>query len=274
MTLIAGADPVTSFIHIGDTRLLLARDAGFKDWPEFESALLGKPPARRGYAGDAKKVRLLRDLSPQEWDEAAGDVEGIEANGHVTDAMLEQIASLSRVTALNLEGCGHVTDEGLRHLARMPQLRHLNLTGCAITDPGLRVLRNLPDLRSLEIYHHEAITDAGIANLAESSLLERVSLMGTATGDGAIAALTGKPRLRMLMCQDAQATDAGFAALSRSASIEHIWGRNCRKLTRAGFEALSTMPSLRGLAVSCMNLDDQALSALPKFPALREIVPI
>ena len=62
--------------------------------------------------------------------------------------------------------------------------------------------------------------------------------------------------------------------MSRSASIEHIWGRNCRKLTRPGFEALSTMPSLRGLAVSCMNLDDQALSALPKLPALREIVPI
>src|SRR6266849_4187320 len=395
MTLIAGADPVTSFIHIGDTRLLLARDAGFKDWPEFEAALLGKPPARRGYTADAKKLRLLRSLSPQEWDEAAErDIEGIEANGHVTDALLEQIASLAHVTALNLEGCRHVTDEGLQHLARMPQLRRLNLTGCAITDAGLRVLRKLPELRSLEIYHHAAITDAGIANLAESSLLERVSLMGTATGDGAIAALTGKPhlrffqagdlvtdlgltrfhefpmfknwhggeirysllspdadptflwlnlrapftdsglarlagldglfalslfgfrnetggvtpaglapladlpnlgwlgctgqlcddeamqriaampRLRMLMCQDAQATDAGFAALSRSSSIEHIWGRNCRKLTRPGFEALSTMPSLRGLAVSCMNLDDQALSALPQFPALREIVPI
>ncbi|HEY3052405.1 MAG TPA: ankyrin repeat domain-containing protein [Thermoanaerobaculia bacterium] len=393
MTLIAGSDPGTSFIHIGDAHLLLARDAGFNDWSEFESALLGKPPTRRGYTADTKKLRLLRALSPSEWNEATErDIEAVEANGHVNDALLERIASLASVTTLNLEGCRNVTDAGLRHLARMPQLQRLNLTGCAITDAGLRVLRSLPELRSLEIDHHAAITDDGAANLSECLQLERVSLMGTATGDGTIATLAGKsrlhffqagdritdaglarfhdfpmfkswqdgetrysllspdasptflwlnleapftdaglarltrldglfalslfgkdrggvtpsgfaplatlpnlgwlgctgelcddeamqriaamPRLRMLMCQDTQADDAGFTALSRSSSIEYVWGRRCHKLTRPGFEALSTMPSLRGLAVSCMNLDDAALSALPKFPALRELVPI
>jgi len=34
------------------------------------------------------------------------------------------------------------------------------------------------------------------------------------------------------------------------------------------------MPSLKGLAVSCRNVDDDALSALPRFPALQELMPM
>jgi len=70
------------------------------------------------------------------------------------------------------------------------------------------------------------------------------------------------------------ADDDGFAALSRSPSIEYIWGRECPNLTGRGFAALAAMPTLRGLAVSCKNVDDAALSALPRFPALREFMPM
>ena len=34
------------------------------------------------------------------------------------------------------------------------------------------------------------------------------------------------------------------------------------------------MPALRGLSVSCRNVDDEGLSALPRFPALRELMPM
>jgi hypothetical protein len=34
------------------------------------------------------------------------------------------------------------------------------------------------------------------------------------------------------------------------------------------------MPALRGLGVSCRNVADNALAALPAFPALRELTPI
>jgi hypothetical protein len=37
---------------------------------------------------------------------------------------------------------------------------------------------------------------------------------------------------------------------------------------------LAAMPSLRGLAVSCLQVDDAALSLLPQFPALRELMPM
>jgi F-box/leucine-rich repeat protein 14 len=82
------------------------------------------------------------------------------------------------------------------------------------------------------------------------------------------------PRLRMLMGQGAVAGDDGFAALSRSPTIEYIWGRECPNLAGRGFAALASMPALRGIAVSCKNVDDAALSALPHFPALREFMPM
>jgi hypothetical protein len=34
------------------------------------------------------------------------------------------------------------------------------------------------------------------------------------------------------------------------------------------------MPALRGLAVSCQNVEDAALAALPHFPALRGLMPM
>jgi hypothetical protein len=38
--------------------------------------------------------------------------------------------------------------------------------------------------------------------------------------------------------------------------------------------ALASMPALRSLSVSCKNVDDVGLSALPRFPALSELMPM
>jgi hypothetical protein len=70
------------------------------------------------------------------------------------------------------------------------------------------------------------------------------------------------------------ATDEGFTTLSRSKSIEYIWGRECPNLAGQGFVALSKMPSLRGLGVSCKYVDDHALAALPNFAGLEEFMPM
>ena len=64
--------------------------------------------------------------------------------------------------------------------------------------------------------------------------------------DDAMAHIGAMPHLRFLMCQDTPAGDDGFEALSRSRTLEYIWGRRCHNLQRRGFEALSTMPALRG----------------------------
>jgi hypothetical protein len=78
----------------------------------------------------------------------------------------------------------------------------------------------------------------------------------------------------MLMAQGTIATDEGFKRLSRSATIEYIWGRECPNLKDAGFGALVEMPALKGIAVSCKFVDDAALAKLPDFPALKELMPM
>lgn len=76
------------------------------------------------------------------------------------------------------------------------------------------------------------------------------------------------------MGQGAIAGGERFEALSGSQSIEYIWGRECPNLGGRGFAALASMPALRGIAVSCRNADDASLSALPRFQALREFMPM
>lgn len=82
------------------------------------------------------------------------------------------------------------------------------------------------------------------------------------------------PRLLMLMGQGAVASDEGWEALSRSQGIEYIWGRECPNFTGRGFAALATMPTLRGIGISCKHVNDASLSAFPSFPALRQIMPM
>ena len=52
--------------------------------------------------------------------------------------------------------------------------------------------------------------------------------------DEAMRHIGAIPRLRMLMGQGTVASDKGFAALSRSQTIEYIWGRECPNLTGSG----------------------------------------
>jgi hypothetical protein len=78
----------------------------------------------------------------------------------------------------------------------------------------------------------------------------------------------------MLMGQGTVATDEGFESLSRSQTIEYFWGRECPNFKSRGFVALSRMPALKGLAVSCKFVDDAALASLADFPVLRELMPM
>ena len=80
--------------------------------------------------------------------------------------------------------------------------------------------------------------------------------------------------LRFLSAQDTTATDPGWVALSKSQTLEGIWGRRCHGLRTRGFLALSEMPMLRALSVSCLNVDDSGIARLPHFPSLRELMPM
>jgi ankyrin repeat protein len=151
---------------------------------------------------------------------------------------------------------------------------HLLLDG-PITNRGLASLDGLDGLFGLSFFWHISnLTGAGIAGLADLPNLGYLGCEGKLCDDEAMRHIGAIPGLRMLMGQGTVATDHGFEALSRSRTLEYLWGRECPNLTGRGFAALSSMPALRGIAVSCKFVDDAALSALPRFPALRELMPM
>jgi hypothetical protein len=142
----------------------------------------------------------------------------------------------------------------------------------SFTDSGMQHLRGLDGLFALNLDSSElGITAAGLAPLVS---LPNLGWLAVDAKDDWMSYIAEMPRLRFLGAQDTTASDDGFVALSRSRSIEYIWGRRCHNLRRRGFQALAQMPALHSLSVSCLNVDDEGISALPKFPALKELMPM
>lgn len=151
---------------------------------------------------------------------------------------------------------------------------HLLLDG-PFTNNGFSKIAGLDGLFGLTFFWHiTALTPDGLESLAALPNLGFLGCQDNLCNDEAMRHIAAIPGLRMLMGQGTVASDDGFVALSRSQTIEYIWGRECPNLRGRGFAALASMPALKGLAVSCKYVDDASLSALPRFPALRGLMPM
>jgi hypothetical protein len=231
---------------------------------------------------------------------------------HMTDAGAAHLAECAQLKAVNLMGTNTgdgavraltgkerlhdfrsgngVTDDGLAILHEFPVFKRwqgeeaemgllrfdarpnfLILRG-PFTNKGFEQLVGLDGLFALNLDSNQLrITGAALAPLVN---LPHLEWLGFDAKDESMPYIAALPRLRFLMCQDTIAGDDGFVALSQSRSIENIWGRRCYNLQRRGFQALAEMPALRSLSVSCKNVDDVGLSALPRFPSLIELMPM
>lgn len=186
-----------------------------------------------------------------------------------------------------------VTDDGLGLLQQVPAFKtwqggepefglmsfgaeptNLMIDG-PFTRKGLNSLRELDGLIGLSFFWHTSCLRGddlqsldGLPNLAFLGCQDQLC------DNDAMRHIGALPKLRMLMGQGAVATDEGFRSLGRSQTIEYFWGRDCPNLKGPGFVALSRMPALKGLAVSCKLVDDSSLASLPDFPSLKELVPM
>jgi hypothetical protein len=230
----------------------------------------------------------------------------------VTDAGVAHLSGCERLSEVNLQGTLS-GDGALRALAGKACLRQLR-TGNAVTDAGLALLHELPIFKSwhggepkMGLLSYDAgpnylllrgpFTDHGMLQLEGLSGLFALNLDASELGitaaglaplvglpnlgwlafdatDEAMPYIARMPRLRFLGCQDTVAGDDGFVSLSQSQSIEYIWGRRCHNLRTRGFAALARMPALRGLSVSCKNVEDKGVAELPTFRALTELMPM
>ena len=185
----------------------------------------------------------------------------------------------------------NVTDEGLALLHQFPAFKTwgggevkyglmsfgADPTNLLIDGPFTRIaaLNGLDGLFGLSFFRHTSnVRSDDLQSLAALPNLGFFGCPGEICNDEAMRHISALPNLRMLMAQGTVATDAGFKSLSQSKTIEYVWGRECPNLTGAGFAALADMPALKGLAVSCKFVDDDALARLPSFPALKELMPM
>ena len=131
-----------------------------------------------------------------------------------------------------------VTDAGLALLREIPTLAKpaddpdgpagVLLIDGPFTDRGLASLAGLDGVADLDLFWHVTqITSDAFAHLARLPNLTALGADGRLADDRALAHIAAIPRLRRLRIQEAVASEAGFEALSRSASLESLWGRDC-----------------------------------------------
>src|SRR5215510_11744642 len=187
----------------------------------------------------------------------------------------------------------NVSDDGLALLQQFPSFKTLPAeepefglmsfsaepTNLLIDGPftrkGLESLRGLDGLFGLSFFRHTSrLRSDDLQCLDGLSNLVFLGCPGQLCDDDAMCHIVALPKLRMLMGQGTVATDEGFEIFARSQTIEYLWGRECPNLTGRGFVALSRMPELKGLAVSCKFVDDAALAKLTDFPSLKELMPM
>jgi hypothetical protein len=207
-------------------------------------ALTGKRDLRRFHAGnnvtDSGLLRLHDFPAFKVW--RGGDVH------------FELDAFDASPTYLFLNMKTRFTDAALANLVGLEGLFAVNLfatTGFpAFDDRGSRV------------------TAAGVAQLGRLPSLGWIGCCALLGNDEAMGQIAAMPRVRMLFGQDMVAGDEGFRALSCSRTIEYINGRRTYNIGARGLSALASMPSLRGLSMSCRNVAAEGFAALPSFPAL------
>ena len=257
-------------------------DAGF-------AALRGLPRLRAVHSWWS---RNLTDAGVKETLRACPSIEDANFGGtSLGDGLIEAMAGKAAAWRVF---CGNgVTDAGLAQLQEIPRFRRwqggerrYSLLGFdagptylaakgPFTAAGLRAFADLEGLFALNLHWTTgAMTSADLGALRAAPNLGFLAIDGDLTNEEAMRQIGTLPHLKMLLAQEPVAGDEGFAGLSRSNTLEHFWARECPNLTGRGFTAMADMTSLKGLAVGCKFVDDEALSFLPRFPSLRALMPM
>jgi len=301
LQIISQLDQITSLNLDGSKRLTDKGLQHLASMPQLRELVLGGQVTDRGLEalGHLRELRVFKMF----WQGRITD-QGI-ANLRSCDQLEEvdllgcntgdgAIAALAGKPKLRLFKTGrNVSDDGLALLQQFPAFKtwqpeepefglmsfsaeptNLLIDG-PFTRKGLNSLRGLDGLFGLSFFWHTSRLEGadlqaldGLANLVYLGCQDQLC------DDDAMRHIAALPKLRMLMGQGSVATDEGFKSLGRSQTIEYFWGRECPNLRGEGFVALSKMPALKGLAVSCKFVDDTALASLPDFPSLRELIPM
>lgn len=170
------------------------------------------------------------------------------------------LASLQKLTHLDLFDLGSMTDEALVHIGAIGGLRALNLNGTNVSDKGIAHLAGLKSLTALSLVRTR-VTPAALQVIGQLNSLATISIGGLSLSDAALPML---PALQSFYVYDSATADALAESLSRQPNLSTIHLRKTR-ITDVGLRHLAATPKLRQLHLVDGILTDAGFSGLA-FP--------
>jgi len=270
---VAGMTTLTT-LDLNDTGVTDQTLEVLSELPHLERLSLASTRVTDAGVAHLTRCRRLRDLTliwTRTGDAAIRALSGIESFRTLVTGVLTTdagIAALHEIPAYK-SWLGGEFASGLTSYRAQPN--QVTLYG-TFSDRGLDALRGLDGLAGFNLAgDQKALTLRGLEAL---TTLPRLAWLAIEADDSSMPVIARIPGLRFLGIQDTSAGDDGFEALASCSTLEAIWGRQCHNLRRRGFTALARLPRLSKLSVSCLNVDDAGVSALPSFPALTELMPM
>lgn len=203
---------------------------------------------------------------------------------------LADIASLPRLTELDLSGTRRAAPAVWSDLPRLvrveslglrgthPQL-HLDEPGALVSEEALTQIGRMTWLRELDLgWSGRAVTDAGLAHLRSIRGLRRLGLdacWGFTAGGLAQLGQLGELRVLELGGEDRHTTevdDAMVASIARAfPRLERLRIGHCSGYERAAWEALGSLVRLEELELADVGITDEAVELLARARRLRRL---
>jgi outer membrane protein assembly factor BamB len=174
------------------------------------------------------------------------------AGSSVTGAGLKQLATVKRLTGLDVSFCRQINDDSFALLQSAERLSFLIAAGTSITEAGLKHVAGIRNLRALDLEFCEGVTDAACEAIGSMSELRALTL-----------AKTGFEPVRV--------TDAGLAKLARLTKLE-ILNLTGNAVTDDGLKQLASLQHLHDLDLSRLAITDAGLKHLAAVKGLQRLV--
>ncbi|CAI5469236.1 unnamed protein product [Closterium sp. Yama58-4] len=240
-------------------RLEKRSDEGVKIWEALMAVWVAAAPQKLGMklAGISllsdtalatlRHLHCLRSIS-------------LESSSGFTAAGVQELFACPHVGWLSL-ACTAVTDAALEGIARLRRLTDLHLSHTSITDVGLAHLEGLLQLRVLTPTGCRGATAAGMAHVARLRTVERLELRGSAVGEEGLQHLTALTRLRHLSVPPG-VSDCGMKHVRGMAQLEKL-GLWDAEVTAAGVQCLWNLIHLQQVATNDERIQGWISTVLP-----------
>jgi hypothetical protein len=215
---------------------------------------------RQGYRGPTG----IADLA------ALSSLEELDLNGarSLSDEDLAHLEPLTRLKSLLIMG-EHVSDRGMASISKVKSLESLNLL-IRISKQGLNQLGGLTNLRTLSVAVPSG-PSGGIdeipLNLSGLTSATTLCLRGLALHDEDLASLTGLSHLQRLEIDGGAFTEKALLHLKDLPELDLLFLRGISCSSGQGLASLGGLKRLRDLTLQGRITDD-ALARLPALPSL------